>query len=696
MQKKPLSRKKVLLINALISALIIAAVILFFLEFRGEFFIRALAVFLVMLSVLILHLFFQAQIKQIRHQAKMLSMIIEKSPLGIYTINKEGVIDSFNPKMVELAGAKDARQVIGLNALELPTYQAVGLDKFFRQGLSGKSFETETRYLSYTGKKESFRHYFGVPLTAPDGKTVERLMLLVEDIGPRRRLEAEFKRYTEKLEEEIFERTGRLESLKEQYRAAVEGSLIGTYVLQENVLKYVNPAFLEIFGYKNTKEILGRPWWEFIPKEEKEKVLKSGLLERMKGRGAPRRYSLRVFKKDGRIIDVEILSNPSIYEGKSAVIGSVQDITERKKTEKELMESESKYRSLFDSLPVCVKVFDLSGNLIALNKEARYEHYLENVPDEKIRLWKWKNSIEKPLISKLESLWKLAIKGKTVSLEIKHVPGTSRSEYCFSAFVPVRKPSGEIAYILGYSTNITERKKSEARVRELGELKNKFIQIVSHQLRAPLSSIRWNLEAMLAEELGKLKKVQKEFLHISYEATSEVISRISDLLTALDIEEGRLVAITKAPSSLESLWGSVMVSWKRKCDLKKIKCKYERPKKPLPLINMDAERIRFVLEKLSENSLVYTKKGGRIFVSLRQIDEKARFEIKDNGIGIPASEQSRIFERFYRATNAPAMKPDASGLSLFIARYFVKQHGGEIGFESDEGGGSLFWFEMPI
>ncbi len=261
------------------------------------------------------------------------------------------------------------------------------------------------------------------------------------------------------------------------------------------------------------------------------------------------------------------------------------------------------------------------------------------------------------------------------------------------SIVPMELEGKEV--LLESFVDITERKKARKHVEEMNALRNKFVMLLSHQLRTPLTSIRWNLETLINERLGKIGDSQKEFLKSAYQADLEIIRRLDDMLTIINIREGRS-ALEKEDSSLEVIWKSLLVELKKEAQLKNIDFIYEPSPEPLPNSLLDPRVMRKVLFNLATNAIIYNKEGGKVFVKLEKKENVIRFEVKDNGIGIPAAEQKNIFKEFFRATNAYVMMTDATGIGLAISKYYVEEHGGNIGFTSKEGVGSTFWFEIPV
>lgn len=369
----------------------------------------------------------------------------------------------------------------------------------------------------------------------------------------------------------------------------------------------------------------------------------------------------------------------------SKIIAVSSDINEMKSSEIALKESESKYRDLVDNALVGVYVSDFKGAIqyanVTLAKMFGFDSVKEmaNVGAS----MRYKNPEDEKLF--LEKL--------------KHVEGVVGYE------LALINKSGEVLNVLisakrsgsvfsGMIIDITDKNKAIEKAEEANDLRNKFIRIVSHQFRTPLNAVRWNLETLLSEGLGKISPEQKEFLRMTYDANIEVISRTNDLLIAMDIQEERVV-FRKEEVLIENLWGTVMVQAKKMIDLKSIVFTYNSLAKRLPSIKMDSEKILLVLKKLMDNALVYTAEKGKVTAEFSETKDSIKFRILDSGIGIPADEKDRVFGFFYRATNATMMKADASGIGLAIAKYFIEKHGGTIGLESTEGSGTEVWFELP-
>jgi PAS domain S-box-containing protein len=373
------------------------------------------------------------------------------------------------------------------------------------------------------------------------------------------------------------------------------------------------------------------------------------------------------------------------------------------KSYRDIKDSEEKYRTLIDSSADCIKLLDENGKLLHLSRGGLNEHGFKSQAE--ALNWDYLKTIEPEFLPRIKETLSRVKKGEIIDFDVRHtsdpkIKGASNREWCNMTFSPVRNNKGVITNILVISRDITEKKKMENRREELDTLKNKFITIVSHQLRTPLSAVRWNLEAFLGKQIGRITKGQEEILKITYQATMEIISRVNDLIIAIDIEKGG-ITLEKEMISLSDTFMAVYKEMKPRLVLKNINLLYAEPKKSLPLVSADVAKMRVVFEKILDNAIRYNKEGGEIIVGIfEQVElsgaRSVVFVISDKGIGIPRPEQHYIFNRFYRAPNALIVETDASGLGLYIAQNYLKAHGATIDFVSSEDQGSTFWFDFPL
>ena len=233
------------------------------------------------------------------------------------------------------------------------------------------------------------------------------------------------------------------------------------------------------------------------------------------------------------------------------------------------------------------------------------------------------------------------------------------------------------------------------REKMIERMKTEFVSLVAHQLRTPLSAIKWTLKMLLDKELGNINEEQQDFLQKTYQSNERMISLINDLLNVARIEEGRYLYKTTL-TSLEQIVQPVIESYKGEIARKNLKFRFDKPEEFLPRITADVEKITLVVQNLLDNAIRYTQEGGEVTVSLKRTEKSAEFSIKDTGVGIPKDQKSRVFTKFFRGANVLRLDTEGSGLGLFIAKNIIEAHGGKIWLESEEGKGSTFYFTLPV
>lgn len=225
-------------------------------------------------------------------------------------------------------------------------------------------------------------------------------------------------------------------------------------------------------------------------------------------------------------------------------------------------------------------------------------------------------------------------------------------------------------------------------------MKTEFVSIAAHQLRTPLSAIKWTLRMVLDGDVGKLKDEQKELLEKTYVSNERMIALINDLLNVSRIEEGRFL-YRQEPGQLEDVVKIVIDGSQELLKMKKMKLTVDVPKEKLPSLNIDKEKMGIAVQNLLENAVKYTPEGGSIHISLEKTAGEIIFKIKDTGVGITDSDHERIFTKFFRGDNIIKMETEGSGLGLYTTKNIIEAHRGKIWFESKGGEGTTFYFSMP-
>jgi len=236
--------------------------------------------------------------------------------------------------------------------------------------------------------------------------------------------------------------------------------------------------------------------------------------------------------------------------------------------------------------------------------------------------------------------------------------------------------------------DITREKKVE-------RMKTEFVTLAAHQLRTPMSGIKWSLKMILDGELGKLSQKQKEVLEESYYVNNKAIDLVNDLLNVAKIEEGKYIS-KMTLSNLEDIIEEVVKKHSRKLKEKNLDCRIEKSEEELPKVMLDVEKIKIAFANILENSIFYTLSGGKIIISIKRKEKDIEVKVEDTGVGIPEAEQDKVFEKFFRAKNIMRIETEGTGLGLYITKNIIEAHGGRIWFESEEGKGTTFYFTIPI
>jgi signal transduction histidine kinase/HAMP domain-containing protein len=232
------------------------------------------------------------------------------------------------------------------------------------------------------------------------------------------------------------------------------------------------------------------------------------------------------------------------------------------------------------------------------------------------------------------------------------------------------------------------------RAQSANEVKTRFLASVTHELRTPLNLVINNMDFMRVGVFGPVNDEQRERLEQTIRSAEHLLYLINDLLDVSKIEAGEMRLFTQPTELYPVLEDALDATVALMGENSPIVLEADIPEN-LPIIEMDARRIRQVLLNLLSNAVKFTREG-EVRLSVEVLPDCVEFAVRDTGIGIAEEDQARIFEPFERTRPALQMAIEGTGLGLSISRYLVEAHGGKLWLKSEEGKGSTFKFMLPI
>lgn len=416
--------------------------------------------------------------------------------------------------------------------------------------------------------------------------------------------------------------------------------------------------------------------------------------------------------KSNKTIPVEISIEPlSVKKLKGAVI-IFKDITKLKEIEKNrefakhnienvlknvyierdnVQKEKTKLKAILNSIGDAVLTIDANKNIITLNPVAekitgfRFDK-TENLPYDNFI-----NFISAKSKKKEGSIIDKILKGETITSSDNLAIFNKNKKMILvdMSASPVKNKNEEIIGCIIVFRDVTKKREEE-------RMRSDFVSTVSHQIRTPLSAMKWFIEILSSKETGKLTKNQTEIINEIKTSNHNIINLVNQMLSFSRIENKSFV-INSETTNLNDYIQEIIKEIAPLIKEKNQKLTIVGLRKKSFEIKIDKNILRNVIYNLLDNASKYTPNGGKIKLNIKKQDKNnLLFTIKDSGIGIPEDETSKIFNRFSRANNAIKYEASGTGLGLYIIKSMLDLIGGKIWFKSMENKGTEFFFTFPI
>jgi signal transduction histidine kinase/DNA-binding response OmpR family regulator len=449
-------------------------------------------------------------------------------------------------------------------------------------------------------------------------------------------------------------------------------------------------------------EIVGKSILDINSNESK--VGKRDILNSVKENGT---YIYEAFhiSKEGREIPFEVSSHYFVMEGRKLILSVARDITERKKAEIMVMESEKRYHSLFMNMHsgfayhkvIYDNVKEASDVEFIMVNDAYEKMFRINKEDVIGETYSKVFPFDSDMVVRNNRIFKEVLEeGKSVYLEEEYL-------HAFNRWFSIAMYSPENDYIAIVITDINQKKCAELELQKAKEQaiaanksKSEFLANMSHEIRTPLNGIVGMIDLTL---LGKLNKEQKENIYTAKSCAGSLLKIINDILDFSKMEAGKL-NLENIDFDIRELLDSITKAHNVGASEKGIELVYAFSSNIPPYLNGDPNRLQQILNNLISNAIKFTS-SGEVTISLKKTlisdnDIEIEFSVSDTGIGISSENMDKLFKSFSQVDSSFTRKAGGTGLGLAISKQLVEIMGGEMWAESKKGKGSTFYFRMSF
>ncbi len=458
---------------------------------------------------------------------------------------------------------------------------------------------------------------------------------------------------------------------------------------KEGYIHYVNSAFEKITGYTK-EEALGKKLSILDPDPLFRKQMHQIWSQVLQGK--PWHGIIKNRKKDGSIYDEELTITP-VYDDFGNLINVIEikrDISHEIKQKTELLRAEAKYKSIFDNSIEGIYQTSIDGKIITANKALLdmlcYDNMEEFLNLDASQLYV--NPDDRKAFKTI-----MDRDGKVIDYELRLKRKDGKEITVVENARAVKDYEGNIIYYEGMIQDITKRKEAENAIRLLNAQKDKFLSIISHDLRAPFNSILGFTEMLLDENMEFTKEEKKEFLTYIKHAAEQQLRLLNNLLEWSRLETGR-IRFEPKPSNLKKLVESSILSLIGNAHRKNIELTHYIPENIT--VNVDENLVQQLFSNLIANAIKFTPQNGKVWVEYITTEENfVKVAVNDTGIGIPEADFPKLFRIDTKYFSRGTEGEEGSGLGLALCAEIIQKHGGKIYVESQVDKGSSFYLTLP-